>query len=216
METIGQRIAFLRKNAKQTKVAVGKAVGVSDVTIGYWERDINEPSREPLRELAKFFGVTEDYILYGLNQENVTPIEKVNVGLRRIPVIAWADIPQLQNESFTESFSDAQDTLAVDDTYSKNAFAIRVKGDFMEGDSSKTIPDGSIAIVEPDIGAENLSGKVVLAIVGDNHVPTVKEYQTDGHSTYLVPWNKRYKVVEIDDVCTVLGYLRDVIIQISR
>ena len=41
MESIGQRIFILRKQAKKTQGSLGKSIGVSDVTIGYWEKENN-------------------------------------------------------------------------------------------------------------------------------------------------------------------------------
>ena len=48
METIGVRIKKLRKEKKLTQGKLGDLVGVSDVTIGFWEKDVNEPKYENL------------------------------------------------------------------------------------------------------------------------------------------------------------------------
>lgn len=214
METIGQRIAELRKNANLTKVALGKAIGVSDVTVGYWERDLTEPSWKPLKQLAQHFGVTEEYLLYGIESGNVIPANLVNVGLRRIPIIPWADLNRVKDGYSAAYLDNTYETISVDDAYSHKAFAVRVRGDFMEGDASKTIPDSSIAIIEPSFDKNDLHGKVVLALLGEDATPTIKEYQTDGLTTYLAPWNKRYKVIEIKEQLDVIGCVKSVIIQL--
>ena len=48
MDTLGNRIKILRKSRKLTQGRLGVLVGVSDVTIGYWEKDLNKPDFENL------------------------------------------------------------------------------------------------------------------------------------------------------------------------
>ena len=58
METVGQRIKSLRKITKTSQKDLGKFCGVSDVAVGYWEKDLNLPSGEALSKLAKFFNTS--------------------------------------------------------------------------------------------------------------------------------------------------------------
>ena len=58
METIGSRIKKLRKEKKLTQGKLGDLVGVSDVTIGFWEKDVNEPKYENLETLSKMLDTT--------------------------------------------------------------------------------------------------------------------------------------------------------------
>jgi transcriptional regulator with XRE-family HTH domain len=54
METVGQRIRGLRKVTKTSQKELGKFCGVSDVAVGYWEKDINVPGGEALGSLRSF------------------------------------------------------------------------------------------------------------------------------------------------------------------
>ncbi|ECK7328653.1 helix-turn-helix domain-containing protein, partial [Salmonella enterica subsp. enterica] len=54
METVGQRIKALRRITKTSQKELGKFCGVSDVAVGYWEKDVNVPSGESLAKLAKY------------------------------------------------------------------------------------------------------------------------------------------------------------------
>ncbi len=69
METVGQRIKALRRVTGTSQKELGKFCGVSDVAVGYWEKDINTPGGEALSKLAKFFNTSIDYILYGAEFE---------------------------------------------------------------------------------------------------------------------------------------------------
>ena len=60
---IGKRIKELRKEKNINQEELGKAIGVSPRAISYWEQEINEPKATYIVELAKFFGVSSDYLL---------------------------------------------------------------------------------------------------------------------------------------------------------
>ena len=48
-------------NLSQQKLA--NAIGVSQKAIDYWEKGINEPKASYIISIAKYFGVTADYLL---------------------------------------------------------------------------------------------------------------------------------------------------------
>ena len=73
METIGSRIKKLRKEKKLTQGKLGDLVGVSDVTIGFWEKDVNEPKYENLEKVIALEGVSVH--LYG--KQNTKPFRKM-------------------------------------------------------------------------------------------------------------------------------------------
>lgn len=49
-------------------MALGKAIAVSDATICRWENGISDIKSDQLVLLAKFFGVSSDYLL-GIEEE---------------------------------------------------------------------------------------------------------------------------------------------------
>ena len=60
---IGKIIKQLRLDNNLNQQELGKAIGVSARAISYWEQEINEPKATYIAELAKFFGVSSDYLL---------------------------------------------------------------------------------------------------------------------------------------------------------
>ena len=214
MESIGQRIFRLRKQAKKTQGSLGKSIGVSDVTIGYWEKDINKPGRDGLKALASFFGVSEDYILFGGEADvDIGP----SFGIRRAPVISNVQAGIWTESSDPLSFQDVTEWVPIDDSYSRAAFALLVKGDSMQRkDGGKTIPEGCYAVVEPAFDHLNLNGQVVVAMLDGTNEATIKEFREDGPNKYLVPWNERYEVIKINGNCRIIGYVKDVIIRLNK
>ena len=58
-----QNLYLFRKQMNLTQRELAESVGVSQKTIDFWEKDINEPKATSLINLAKFFGVTVGYLL---------------------------------------------------------------------------------------------------------------------------------------------------------
>ena len=63
MEIFGVRLRQLRIDAKLSASKLGKIIGVSDVAILNWENNINDIKGEYIVRLAKFFGISSDYLL---------------------------------------------------------------------------------------------------------------------------------------------------------
>ena len=69
--SLGQKIKKLRTEKGLTQKELADKVFVTFQTVSKWEKDENEPDVSTLRELAKLFGCTMDYLLS--EEEVVTP-----------------------------------------------------------------------------------------------------------------------------------------------
>ncbi len=70
MDTVfQQRLKELRKSKGLSQSELGEIIGVTYSSISYWEKGINEPKACYIISLAKFFGVSTDYLL-GFDDEN--------------------------------------------------------------------------------------------------------------------------------------------------
>lgn len=63
MKVFGERLRSLRSDIKISAKELGNAIGVSDVAIINWENNVNDIKGEYLVRLARFFGVSTDYLL---------------------------------------------------------------------------------------------------------------------------------------------------------
>ena len=61
--SFAERLKELRTEKNLSQASLAKAIGVSQKAIDYWERGINEPKATYIIGLAKYFGVSCDYIL---------------------------------------------------------------------------------------------------------------------------------------------------------
>ncbi|MEX6397255.1 helix-turn-helix domain-containing protein [Providencia hangzhouensis] len=82
--TIGSRIKALRDITKTTQKELGRYCGVSDVTVGYWERDLNAPRSDALLKLARYFNTTEAYILYGISSKQAS---NIITSAQKVPIL---------------------------------------------------------------------------------------------------------------------------------
>lgn len=57
---IGDRIKELRIEKGLSQMQLGKAIGVSQKAVDFWERSVNEPKASYIISLVKFFDVTFD------------------------------------------------------------------------------------------------------------------------------------------------------------
>lgn len=168
METVGQRIKALRRVTRTSQKELGKFCGVSDVAVGYWEKDINTHGGEALSKLAKFFNTSIDYILYGAEFEG-----KLVTNMRRVPVISWVQAGQFTECRAAEVFSEVDKWVDTSLKVGDNSFALEVKGDSMTNPNGlPTIPEGATVIVDPD--AEPRHGKIVIARLDGTNEATVK------------------------------------------
>lgn len=208
METIGQRIKNLRKANKKTQLDVGKFCKVSDVTVGFWERDINEPKGRALQLLAKLFNVDINYILYG-SLNNTSPVKSSTMQL--VPLLST-----VQAGNFTEHLANTSGIevwISTPFSISSESFALKVVGDSMLNPlGSPSIPEGAIIIVDTQLFPDN--GKIVVARVDGTDEVTVKKLVIDGPNKYLMPLNPQYRSIPINGNCIIIGVVKGVQIEL--
>ena len=68
MEIFAERLLELRLECKISQNRLAKELEVSEAIIHYWETKRSEPTATNLLKIAKYFGVTADYLL-GLSDE---------------------------------------------------------------------------------------------------------------------------------------------------
>lgn len=80
MDTIGQRLIKARKNLNLTVIDAAKAAGIAKSNLSRIENDKHDPAITTVMKLARFYGVTTDWILFGDDSEG-----KPNENLVYIP-----------------------------------------------------------------------------------------------------------------------------------
>lgn len=63
MSKFSINLYMLRKEKRIYQQQLAKQIGATQKAVDFWEKDINEPKMTYIIELAKYFGVSTDYLL---------------------------------------------------------------------------------------------------------------------------------------------------------
>ncbi|QKV16689.1 LexA family transcriptional regulator [Escherichia coli] len=210
MESLGIRLKKLRKDKGLTQVELGKLSGVTGVTIGYWEKDLNEPGSKALSKLAHALGTTESYLLYGVSSPELSFVQS-NPGTK-IPYFSWGDAISFLILEGEKTMGNVDRITTFFDVV-EGDFAVSMPDDTMHNPSgSPSIPVGATVILRP--GESYKNGSIVAVIVPDplTNEPsmTIKKLVIDGKLVYLSPLNPRYQSSLLTPECKIVAVAKGV------
>ena len=167
------RLAQVRDHAGMTQQQVAAAIGVTTTGYQNWEYGNTPIKATALRELAKLFGCTTDYLL------NISDIKvAVPSATRMLPVFGSisAGTPR---EALTQSdvMHETPERLYLEH---ERAFWLTVSGNSM----NRLFPDGSLVLIDPD--EEVCNGDVAVVFVNGDDA-TLKRIYHEGDSIRLHP-----------------------------
>ena len=175
------RIAELRKRAKISQAALGRAIGAAQNTVCNWENGNREPDVNYLQALANFFGVSVDYLLGRESPEHPPS----STGGTWVPVLGQvaAGIP-IEAVENVEDYEEISRDLSLSGEY----FALRIRGASMEPKMS----EGDVVIVRKQPDCNNGDTAVVL-VNGDS--ATVKKIKRTEQGILLIPLNPSFETM---------------------
>lgn len=199
MKTLGDRIRERRKDLKLTQAAVGKAIGVSSVSVTLWEKDETAPKGSNLFSLAKTLRCDADWLLHGkgvLDTNTVTPLNKLQ---GQYPVLDWV---QAGNWSAINELSRYEaDHYPCPVKCSDRTFLLKVRGQSM----SPTFNEGELIFIDPEV--EAINGKYVVARLDDENEATLKQLIIEGGHKFLKATNPQWPtpIQPVNGNCTIVG-----------
>ncbi|OAB27851.1 hypothetical protein PMSD_23060 [Paenibacillus macquariensis subsp. defensor] len=172
----------IREGKGMSKTELAKRVGVSDVTIGYWEAGRTEPRMGKVEMIADILGVKTDDLIFENNQ-HVSGIAEssetytIEGKSRLVPLYGSiaAGIPL--------------EMIRVDDNIEipeyifschQEAFLLQVNGDSM----NKVVPNGSFALIDP---TEEISNGDIVAVSVNGCDATLKRFYKLQNTLVLEP-----------------------------
>jgi SOS-response transcriptional repressor LexA len=208
MKTIGQRISELRIEQKISRPELADAIGVSDVTVGNWERDLNLPIGKNLVALAKKLKTSTEWLVLMQGNKYLEKPKLKNLDSMLLPVISLTTAKHWQPGNQLK-LGDAEDWRATTANVSDSAFIIRPEGDAMlSPGGSPPISEHAFVIVDPEIAPTD--GSIALIAFSNSNKTTLKKLVIDGPNHYLKSLNPQYKTIPIDETCTVIGTVKRV------
>ncbi|WP_337946986.1 LexA family protein [Pseudoalteromonas sp. Angola-30] len=190
---------------------LARQLGTGRASVSHWRTGQVVPSSENLLKLSKALRCNARWLASGVGTPEGNVELELGPDLRgKAPLISWVQAgkwKEIDMESLRQS-----DTVFYQHTanVSDDSFALRVKGDSMTSfNGGKSIPEGSVIIVDPNVPAEH--GKVVVARLEDSDEATLKQLVIDGGAKYLKPFNNSYPTLPINGNCTIIGVVKQLI-----
>lgn len=170
---IASRLKALRKERGVDAEAFAKAMNVSLSAVRRWEAGSNRPVRK-IKEIAKYYNVTTDYLIYGKESESDKQRNIV-----RVPVLGRvaAGIP-IEAIQEVDDWEEIYHPGAGNDKF----FGLRIHGASME----PRLREGDTVIVKKQDYFE--SGDVCIVLVNGNEA-TVKVVQKKPNGIVLIGYN---------------------------
>lgn len=189
--TFGTVLRHLREQHKMTQNDLASALGVSESTIGMYERGKREPSLETLEAIADYFNVDMDY-LHGKSDvqrrvsfspvDNILPMPQ----MRRVPLLGTIACgePILAEENL-DGEVDIPENIHAD-------LALHCKGDSM---INARIFDGDIVYIRQQEDVDN--GQITAVLIGEE--ATLKRVYKYPNRLELRPENPTFPVLQYEN-----------------
>lgn len=186
MDTIGSRIKTLRKQKKLTQKELALKVGVSDVAVLHWEKDVNVPKLEYLDILSPILDTTNDYIMYGKSEssDNVKDYRPVS---RMLPVLTYIQCGTMTNVRSIAPH-EIEMWLPAPPEASKNSFYLICQGI----SNAPEFNDGDFVCINPDIPFEDVQHGEMIAVCQDDEA-TFKALVREFNSLHLKALNDNFQ-----------------------
>lgn len=97
----GDRLKELRKGKNLTQEEIGEICQVAKQTISNWENNITQPPFEIVNKLAKYFGVSVEYLL-NFNQDDLDKIERLKQALKEADMWDY-EMDDMSEEDFKKA-----------------------------------------------------------------------------------------------------------------
>lgn len=181
----GDVLKQLRIEAKLTQKELSRILGVSESTVGMYERNQREPAFEMLEAIADYFNVDMDYLTGRASArrvvsyspaDNILPFPRMNA----VPLVGTiaCGAPILSTES-VEDYVDMPEHVKAD-------FALRCKGDSM---INARIYDGDIVYIKQQPTVED--GQIAAVLIENE--ATLKRVHLFPDHVVLEPENPQYR-----------------------
>ena len=200
----GNVLKNLRESIGMNQEELSEKFGISKSTIGMYETNKREPNFELLKEFAKFFNVSTDYLLEQIKKDDLA-----NFDIIQIPLLG-----KIQAGVPTEMFLDIIDYIDIPADMArgnKELFALKTKGKSME----PNFIEGDILIFEKTEDCEN--GQFCAVAVNGDDATFKKVTKTDA-GIMLQPLNPAFetKFYTNDQIASLPVQIIGVLKQIRR
>ncbi|KQQ68256.1 repressor [Pseudomonas sp. Leaf127] len=183
--------------------SMAERLGVTQGAVGHWLNGKREPKLEMINRLLAELGAPALSINLPdtVQAPDAAPLSSQR--LYRYPVISWVTAGGWAEavEPYPPGYSD---TYELTDYKAKGpAFWLEVRGDSMTASAGRSIPEGTLILV--DSGIQPTPGKLVLAKLPESNEATFKKLVEDSGQLFLKPLNPAYPLITMRQDARLLG-----------
>lgn len=200
------RDAMAQQGVTQDQLA--ERIGKTQGAVGHWLNGRREPSLADINLMLSVLGLPPLGIQ--MPQELLQNVEMAIQPSRTpqtYPVISWVAAGERAESPDNFVPGGAEEWLPSTENAGPHGYWLILKGPSMTSPTPPSFPDGTPILVKPE-GFELVSGKFYVAKHVDGET-TFKQYIYDGGREYLVPLNKEFKQIEMDEGWEVIGRIID-------
>ncbi|RLV59476.1 helix-turn-helix domain-containing protein [Parashewanella curva] len=207
MNTLAERLDFVMKEAGINQSELASRIGIRQQAISRMLTGITKNSRYFL-PICNELSVSPKWLMEGIGETYSRDLKTDSV-IRRVPlltlkqVINWSHNKAEITDDMIDAWWEVSSTNVGEDGY-----AIKVRGDGMEGQGHRCISEGCILIVEST--SEYESGDLVIAKLPTSSSACFKQIVDEADATYLKSFNPNYPLIKFEDG-QVLGVVKQAI-----
>ncbi len=200
------RGAMSEQGVTQDKLA--ERIGKTQGAVGHWLNGRREPGLGDINLMLSVLGLPPLGVQLPIERlQNVEMALQPSRAPQTYPVISWVAAGQRADSPDNFVPGDAEDWLPSTENAGPHGYWLITKGPSMTSPTPPSFPDGTPVLIKPE-GFDLVSGKFYIAKHRDGET-TFKQYIYDSGREYLVPLNKEFKQVEMDDAWEVIGRVID-------
>ena len=182
MSEFNKNLRALRKKKGLTQGQLAAKLGISQSSIGMYEKGLRQPNFDILLKFAEFFDTDTDYLITGkkhpdpINDANILPLKKI-----RVPIIGSIACGE-------PIFADREYEGYIDTGADRDFdFCLRCEGDSM---INAGIPDGAIVFIRKQDMVEN--GEIAAVVIDSQITLKRVAYYPEKNTLILKPDNPNY------------------------
>ncbi|ENU4132116.1 LexA family protein [Pseudomonas aeruginosa] len=200
------RSAMTQQGVTQDQLA--ERIGKTQGAVGHWLNGRREPGLADINQMLSVLGLPPLGIQMPLERlQNVEMALQPSRVPQTYPLISWVAAGQRADSPDNFLPGVAEDWLPSTENAGPHGYWLITKGPSMTSPTPPSFPDGTPILIKPE-GFDLISGKFYIAKHRDGET-TFKQYIYDSGREYLVPLNKEFKQVEMDDAWDVIGRVID-------